>query len=282
MRTGARRELLGRCDVHDHIMWVFDRDEEWTTAATAFLEDGLAHHERLYYGAARPLGELPADLAGLEGRDALLASTALQVLDSRVIARASDAEREALIRATVDQALALGFTGARLAVDSSETAPGGDWDAQAGWERRSDRLCTTLALTALCGVNRAELDDEALTGVACLHPEVGGVAPPRPFCLFATGDGLALAGEVDAPSCEALARALAREETGPGDFIIDLSRVRFVDGRGMATIVAVGDRLAAAGGTLVVTGASPMARRIWELCAFDHHPGARMATEEPM
>jgi hypothetical protein len=51
--------------------------------------------------------------------------------------------------------------------------------------------------------------------------------------------------------------------------VLDLSRVGFVDGRGIATIASRADRVAAAGRTLLITGASPMVRRLWELCGFE-------------
>ncbi len=281
MRTGAWRGSPGDCDVHDHVCWVFDDDAEWAAAATTFLADGAARHERLYYGATGSPAERRAHLAGLEGRDALMDSAALRVFDARVMAAASDAQRENLIRVAAEQAVAEGYRGVRFAVDSTCVAPGDDWDAQARWERRSDRLCLTLPLSALCGVNRSVLSEETVAAIACLHPSTGGCGEAGPFSVFAIDGGVALAGEIDAAAATALDRALAHEAPGPGESVLDLAGVGFVDGRGLATIAGHADRLAAAGGMLVVTGASPLARRIWELCAFDRHPAARLGEEQP-
>lgn len=267
--------------MHDHIAWVFDDDGQWAEAATAFVADGVARGERVYYGASGSPAARRDDLAGLADRDALIDSHVLQIFDAGVIARASNAQRETLIRTALFQALADGCPGVRFAVDSTNVAPGGNWDAQAGWERRSDRLCQKLALTALCGVNRSMVGDEDLARVACMHPAIGGRGEPGPFSLFAVDGGLALSGEIDATVSEDLERALGHDEPGPGEFVLDLSRLRFIDGRGIATIAGRADRVAAAGGTLVVTGASPMARRLWELCGFEHYPGVRMIEEPP-
>jgi anti-anti-sigma factor len=265
--------------MHDHVAWVFDDDAEWAAAATRFVAEGLDRHERVYYGATGSPDDRHADLAGLPGRDALVESGALQLFDARVIAFADDDQRTDLIRMAVDQALDDGYSGVRFAVDATGVAPGGDWDAQARWERRSDRLCQSLALTALCGVNRSVVGDEAVARVACLHPGTGGSGYPGPFSLFAVDGGLALSGEVDAAAAEAFDRALAHDEPGSGESVLDLSRVDFVDGRGIATIAAQADRVAAAGGTLLLTGASPTVRRLWELCGFDGHPAVRIVAE---
>jgi anti-anti-sigma factor len=279
MRTGAWRESPAGCDVHDHVAWVFDDPAGWAAAATTFVAEGVARRERVYYGAAGSPAERLADLAGLPERDRLVEEGMLQVFDAMVIARADYPQRHSLIRMAVDQALADGLAGVRFAVDTTTVAPGGNWDAQAGWERRSDRMCHSLALTALCGVNRSVVREEAIVRVACMHPSAGGCGEPGPFSLFAIDGGLALSGEIDAAAADALDRGLAHEETGPGESVLDLSRVDFVDGRGLATIAGQADRVAAAGGTLLVTGASPMIRRLWELCAFDRYPAVRLVGE---
>jgi anti-anti-sigma factor len=266
--------------VHDHLAWVFDEDAEWAEAATTFVAEGVARGERVYYGASGSVAVRRDDLAGLPDRDALLDSNALQIFDAGVIARASDAQRETLIRSAIDQALAEGCPGVRFAVDSTNVAPGGDWDMQAGWERRSDRLCQSLALTALCGINRSVVANEDIGRVACVHPAYGGSGKSGPFSLFVVDGGLALSGEIDVVAVEALERAFRLDEPGPGESVLDLSRLSFVDGRGMATIAGRADQVAAAGGTLLITGASNMVRRIWELSGFEFHPAVRMI-EEP-
>ena len=281
MRTGARRESPGGCDLHDHVAWVFDDDAEWRAAATTFVAEGIARGERVYYGASGAVAARRDDLAELPDRDALIASNALQIFDAGVIARASYPQRETLIRSAIDQALADGCPGVRFAVDSTNVAPGGNWDVQAGWERRSDRMCQSLALTALCGVNRSVVGDDDVARVACVHPATGGSGEPGTFSLFAVDGGLALSGEIDAAVAGDLASALAHDEPSPGESVLDLSRLDFIDGRGMASIAARADRVAAAGGLLLITGASPMAHRIWELCGFEHRQGVHMAEGLP-
>jgi anti-anti-sigma factor len=282
MRTGSRRESPGGCDVHDHIAWVFDKEADWAAAATTFVAEGVARGERVYYGACGSVAERRDDLADLPDRDALIASDALQIFDAGVIARASYAQRETLIRSAIDQALTDGCPGVRFAVDSTNVAPGGNWDVQAGWERRSDRLCQSLPLTALCGVNRSVVGDEDIARIACMHPTTGGGGAPGPFSLFAVDGGLALSGEIDATVAEELERALVHDEPQPGESVLDLSRVGFVDGRGISTIAGRADRVGAAGGTLLITGAAPMVRRLWELCGFEFHPAVRMVEERPV
>jgi anti-anti-sigma factor len=94
--------------------------------------------------------------------------------------------------------------------------------------------------------------------------------------VSATASGIAVTGEIDAFSAPALLGALESNVPPVGDFIVDLAALDFIDGRGLATIVTFGDRLARSGRQLTITGASSMARRIWDICDFDAHPGARL------
>src|SRR5918994_2584991 len=111
MRTGARRVSPVACDMHDHLMWVFDDDADFARAAVAFLADGGARGERLVYGAARPVPALTAELDGLGGRDTLVAAGALDIVDVRGLACLTDADRHDLFRDAVTRAVADGHTG---------------------------------------------------------------------------------------------------------------------------------------------------------------------------
>ena len=282
MRTGARRVSPVACDMHDHLMWVFDDDADFARAAVAFLADGVARGERLVYGAARPVPALTAELDGLGGRDTLVAAGALDIVDVRGLACLADADRHDLFRDAVTRAVADGHTGLRVAVDTTGmSGPAFDCDRQARWERWSDHLIVDHPVTAICGLNRAVVGDAAVADMVALHPSANGDDSPAPFAVFAVPGGAAVSGEVDVTHCDELARALALEEPGPHAVVLDLSRVDFIDGRGLATIVAWAHRQADAGGVLVVDGASPFVRRLWELCEFDRHPAAPIAEARP-
>jgi anti-anti-sigma regulatory factor len=90
----------------------------------------------------------------------------------------------------------------------------------------------------MCGYNRAELGDEAVTRVACLHPTVNGV--PSPFRLHASADGAAasLSGELDATSLHLFPMALRSADLRPtdGELMIDASELTFIDHRSLLAL----------------------------------------------
>jgi anti-anti-sigma factor len=268
--------------VHDHLSWVFEDDAEFVAAARAFLDEGAARGERLVYGAARPVSELAAELAGLCCRDRMIESCGLVLVDVRELAGLGDPEREDLFVASVDAADAAGYAGLRLAVDTTGmTGPRFDPDRQGGWERASDRLIVDHPVTALCGLNRMAVGDESVARMTALHPAIHGCEPVAPFAVYATAGGAALSGEIDFSAGPALTAALGYDEPRPGEFVLDVSGVAFIDGRGMAALGERADRLAEAGGCLVVDGASAVVERLWDLCGLAGHPSARLRRAAP-
>jgi anti-anti-sigma factor len=282
MRPGTRLASPEACDVHDHLTWVFEDDADFVAAARTFLDEGAARGERLIYGAARPVGELAAELADVCCRDRMIESGMLVVVDVRDLAGLTDAEREDLFVASVDAADAAGYTGLRVAVDTTEmNGPRFDHVRQGGWERFSDRLIVDRAVTALCGLDRTAVGDESVARMTALHPAVHGREPVAPFAVYATAGGAAISGEIDFSAGPALATALGYDEPAPGEFVLDVSGVRFIDGRGLAALGERADRLAEAGSTLVVEGASPVVARLWHLCGLADHPSALLRRAVP-
>ena len=55
----------------------------------------------------------------------------------------------------------------------------------------------------------------------------------------------------------------------PDDDVIDISEVRFLDGRAAAVINDELTRRRGAGQPLVLSGACGLVRRVWALCGFD-------------
>ncbi|HEX9504734.1 MAG TPA: STAS domain-containing protein [Acidimicrobiia bacterium] len=69
-------------------------------------------------------------------------------------------------------------------------------------------------------------------------------------------------GEIDMATAPELRAGLA-ETTG--DVIIDLAAVEFLDSSGIGVLVAAGNRLAAAGGSLALRAPRPPVRRVLEI-----------------
>src|SRR3954452_6264574 len=156
--------LLERFGSSDHACWAYRTDADRAAAATAWLADGLALGQRAMYVADAAEDVLTAELADLPGRDAAIADGALVVANVRRLydlAAPIDAQRQlAAYSAVVDQALADGFAGVRVAVDV--TALISDVDrrqAHLRWEHVADRYTSGHPLAPLCLYDRRAIAD---------------------------------------------------------------------------------------------------------------------------
>jgi len=116
--------------------------------------------------------------------------------------------------------------------------------------------------SALCAYDRAQLDTDTLTGLACVHPLAHGLRAP--FQLFADDPGLALRGEVDLAGAQLFAKAL-QHAVGPLDgaeVVVDVHELTFIDVRGLATLARQAHSQA---GVLVLRGARAVVGRAVDL-----------------
>jgi anti-anti-sigma factor len=253
-----------------HLAWVCDRPLEFPAAAVPFLDEGATEGQRLLYVADRTERELVSDLADLPGRDRLLRSGGLVTLPigdpAAPIAHPHPEPRQAAHRELVDAALAAGFSGLRVAIDiTGLVRDASALAAQARWERVVDTLVHETALCMLCGIDRSELGSGAAARLACLHPAAHASSELVPFRLYADGTGVALAGEADGMCADALALALAASPPGPVRFRVDVSQLEFIDGHALAILGQYARLMSDRGGTLVLTGARPLVRRLADL-----------------
>lgn len=83
----------------------------------------------------------------------------------------------------------------------------------------------------------------------------------------ADGAVLALAGEMDSHNCGSVADAIDREfpSSLPGHVRVDAAGLQFIDSSGINALLQLREQLAARGGRLTVTGATPTVRRVLEI-----------------
>ena len=78
--------------------------------------------------------------------------------------------------------------------------------------------------------------------------------------------GAMLAGQLDITGCEILEAALSRlESTGSDRFVVDLSRLSFLDCAGLETLLAFDERCRAGGRTLALIPGPSGVQRIFQL-----------------
>lgn len=85
--------------------------------------------------------------------------------------------------------------------------------------------------------------------------------------IGSTEGALAIAGEIDAHSCDELDAALAGAPDG--DVAVDLSEVTFIDSSGLRVLVQHHQGRAGAGHTLQIVRPSRAVRRLLEIAGLD-------------
>jgi len=220
-------------DHPDHLCWAFDEFDEFRSRAVEFLADGLARGQRVWCVADGATSALWDGLRNLDETNQARGPGAVQVrsLGDRYSTGAvvePDAQVQAYAAATED-ALAAGFTGLRVAAEATPLVRTPEQlDAFARYEHLVDRYMTSQPFSALCAYNRAELGEETIAQLACLHP-AGSAAPFRLHaCAHAAA---ALSGALDLTSHALLALALRRADLRPtgGELVIDATDLNFID-----------------------------------------------------
>jgi anti-sigma B factor antagonist len=85
------------------------------------------------------------------------------------------------------------------------------------------------------------------------------------------GATVRVSGEIDISTAPNLRECLATLVDEPV-VAVDLSDVAFVESSGLGVLIAEHKRRSAVGQELVITGSSPLARRVFEITGLDHVP----------
>lgn len=262
----------------DHACWLYHDGQEFRSQAARFLGDGRKLGQRLLYVGASPARELREDLAGLPGRDDLIAADALRLapLAEHYQRPSQIAPEEQLGRfiETMHQALADGYRGLRLLAEVSSLAQDAeDRRARAHTEHLAERfMAAGNPMSALCCYDWRQFGSQALEDIACAHPLVRAPHAERMFRLFGAGSELALAGEVDCRNVGALERALANVHSAT----VDLGALAFIDHTGLLALGRRRREVYREGGKLEFVAIPALARRMLELLddSLEGDPGA--------
>ncbi|HVD41618.1 MAG TPA: MEDS domain-containing protein [Solirubrobacterales bacterium] len=230
-----------------HACWGFDRPEEFVEAAIEFLEDGLRHGQRLAYVGSESLEEQRERLAPLGDVGRMLDSGMLQLFELGHLYRVGepvDPEAQmAIYLGATEAAQAEGCSGLRVAAEVTDlvTAPQ-TWEAHLRWESAADRLLAPKSLAALCGYRREALPPQLMADLAAVHPAANAAAEIVPFHLFGEGEELALSGEVDLFSSDALERVLDLAGGDGEPASLNLEALEFIDHHGAELLARRGCR----------------------------------------
>ncbi len=228
---------IGDLGISGHVCWVVSDPDAYEGLAAALLAEGDG------------LGQRPVSL----GPDTVAAGAPADIVN--------------LIRELAAKASADGYGGLRIVADMDCILPLHLSTADiVAFELQLDRLLSELNATVVCAYRRSSFDTTAIAGALAVHPEQLGSGPRAPF-RFVAGPQRhwRLSGEVDMTVQEAFAAAVGTAAR-PGDCVIDVTGLSFIDLSGMRAI-AHGAR--AAGDGIRLQGASADFRRLWDICGLE-------------
>ncbi len=221
--------------VPEHICWSYDDSRIFDGYARLFVHAGLAAGEQVWYVRGEPSGGL-LDLQPRDG--ASWHANALRVLSPQETyagdAVIDPAAQTAVYVTATERALAAGFTGLRVVADATAfVRTEAQLDAFARYEYAIGRYMRTAPVRALCVYDRAELGDEVVAQLACMHRRTNAVDVPFQLHPGPTRDAVVLSGELDSAAEQMLATALERADLRPvrGRIVVQGEGLGFVDHR---------------------------------------------------
>jgi anti-anti-sigma regulatory factor len=246
-----------------HACWAYDSEDGFRSTACEFLAEGLEAGQRLILAAPGEAEDLRETLSGL-GRVA-----ELEAAGGLALRPLGEEQPEGFLAGLGDEsaeALGAGFPGLRVVVDiTAIVADPERWSDYARLESDADRFIARNPVAMLCCLDRRELADALVEDLARVHPctnvrdELGG------FRIFAGDRTLILDGEVDTFGRDAFHRLLDHAIPATGESTLDMAGVGFIDHVGVLALATRADTVAAAGGTMRITGAPHPVIRMCDL-----------------
>ncbi|HKG37135.1 MAG TPA: MEDS domain-containing protein [Solirubrobacterales bacterium] len=263
MRCHGPIDRVVELGANAHACWAYDSGEGFRSAACEFLAEGLEAGQRLLLATPGGEEELRDLLSGL-GRVAELEEAG--TLELRPLGGRQPEEFLAGLGDECAAALSAGHAGLRVVTEITAIVADPDrWSDYARLEAVADRLIARNPVSMLCCLDRRELADALVEDLARVHPctnvrdDLGG------FRIFAGDRTMILDGEVDTFSRDAFHRLLDHTIPDDGESTLDLAGVGFIDHVGVLALASRADAVAAAGGTMRITGAPHPVTRMCDL-----------------
>jgi ABC-type transporter Mla MlaB component len=263
----------------NHVCAFIDSAAVHEELITEFVAAGLERHERVVY------------FADDDSPDRVLAvlceggvSTAAPVEQGQLVivpmeekrARASPFDptnRIAGMNAAIDAALEDGFSGLRATGEQWTTRELPLTEVLLQYEVEVGKLCAARSVSGLCQYDTRFCSAPLLDAVSDLHDHVvrnaliseNEMLRLVPLCEDPQGNArLRVSGEADLSNCALLLQALEEDPRG-AELHLDVSRLRFVDLRGVGALREVAETLRARRGRLILHHAPASLRRILEI-----------------
>ncbi|WP_051385348.1 MEDS domain-containing protein [Actinokineospora inagensis] len=249
MNPGAESNHLPATDGRGHLCWAFTDRDEFAARAREFMAEGLGEGKRVCLIAPGTVEELVGDLRDLPDFDEQWDRGAVQVRSLDGVYGAGVVvdpdEQVRVYHAETQAAVAAGFTGLRVAANTTELVrTPAQLAAFATYEHAVDRYMAAYRFEAMCAYSRPDLGSDVINRLAALHPR--GNADTVPFRLHGWGGGgaVALEGELDLRSHDVFPWALGHVagQWEPGEVVVDARELTFIDHHGLLRLAAQAER----------------------------------------
>jgi anti-anti-sigma factor len=264
-----------------HLCQVYDSDDGLRRAVSDLVDSGLAAGDLVIHVT----GSAPAEVRSYLRARGVGSDAALERGQLRIISRTEvDGSRDEVLAAVLDRLSATleargpeGYAAARIASEVDVLYGAETVEQLEARERLGDELVATHPVVVLCLYDRRLHDPGFLRLVEALHE--GRVAPAVvvhrddivAIARLEDRTGIRVFGELDLSNRDAFADVLAAVvRAGPGDVVVDMTDVSFIDLDGIAVLVQVAEHHPER--SVVLVSPNPMVQRVLVLTGWDALP----------
>ena len=262
MRGTRALPTLDLVDAGDHVCWLVDQGEDFTSAARAFLADGALFGDKVLV------------LGSVETRwlDRGMAQGLYLDPEAERTARAGWGTQAVLaaVRREADAAGREGFRALRVLAQADRMWPAGaSPQSVAQYELDLDALVADTGTLVVCAYHYASFSKATLEVAVGVHPHQAGMRSPMPdFRMFSVGtDCWSVSGVVDTDGAAAFRTAVSHLLARSATVRLRCHGLQLMDAAAMEAVAHCARALP--GRRIVLEGVNPTVRRCWTLLGFD-------------
>jgi hypothetical protein len=246
---------------HDHTAWCGEGPRQLHRLAASVFSAAAERNELMLMVSDQPR---PEWLLDLEHLDVLLERGALRLASvDEVYANLSDPVAQLQqFEATLEQALAEGYSGLSVVADNSRMVEGSEeeFETWLAWEATADLLQEANQVLGVCYFDLQRVPIDRLAQLSAMHP-VRCVEFPQPsFQVFCDADALRVLGELEGLNTDQVRRVVGAAVSVTGREL-DISELEFIDHHALLAL----DQVARSGASVRLRGARNIVHRVWGL-----------------
>jgi hypothetical protein len=246
---------------HDHTAWCGEGPRQLHRLAESVFSAAAERNDLMLLVSDEPR---PEWLVDLEHLDVHLERGALRLASvDTVYANFADPRAQLhQFEATLEQALAEGYSGLSVVADNSRMVEGSDEDFEAwlAWEATADQLQLNRQVLGVCYFDVQRVPSDRLAQLSAMHPVRYEGFPQPSFQVFCDADALRVLGELDGINTDQVQRVVGAAVSVTGREL-DISELGFIDHNALLAL----DQVARSGADVRLRGARRIVHRVWDL-----------------